>query len=408
MTGDGRLRRRRLGPASGGDRRPRRRARPDADGFVNFQWTHRQPSALDDHGGGGRPAPGFFNDPSETTCTYSTPDIARPISRCPASVRRTAASPEPSRSSRSSPATWSTGSRRSRTVELEKSTNGDDADVAPGPGPSRSARRWSGRTSVDEHRQRAADRHRRQRQPTGVTVTCPVTTLAAGRTRLICTGTGTAGRGPVREPRHGRPRPPARRGPTVTDDDPSHYFGVAAGHRHREGHQRRGRRPPARPVRPGRATTSTWTYVVTNTGNADLTGVTRDRRHRSGRSPVPRRRAAVDRRERDLHGADRRPPWPAVREPRGGRPPRARPVPSRMPTARTTSGPTRRSTSRSPPTVTTPTRPPARWWPSASTVAWTYVLTNTGNVPLLWSVSDDQVPGLACPRLAHPQPGHGR
>ena len=31
-------------------------------------------------------------------------------------------------------------------------------------------------------------------------------------------------------------------------------------------------------------------------------------------------------------------------------------------------------------------------------VGWTYAVTNTGNVPLRWSLSDDQVAALACPR----------
>ena len=38
-------------------------------------------------------------------------------------------------------------------------------------------------------------------------------------------------------------------------------------------------------------------------------------------------------------------------------------------------------------------------------VAWTYEITNTGNVPLSWSVTDDQLPTLECPALVIIVPG---
>ena len=48
--------------------------------------------------------------------------------------------------------------------------------------------------------------------------------------------------------------------------------------------------------------------------------------------------------------------------------------------------------------MTTPTAAPGPFVTAASPVVWRYELTNTGNVPLLYSVSDDQGVAIACPR----------
>ena len=92
--------------------------------------------------------------------------------------------------------------------------------------------------------------------------------------RTVCTATGTAVAGQYENTRHGdrdgcRPVRPAdghrRRSVALLRRRP--------GHRHREGHERR-RRGQRRPARSSRSETpSTWTYVVTNTGNGELTGV---------------------------------------------------------------------------------------------------------------------------------------
>ena len=82
------------------------------DGFVNFQWTTAAPTsstiAVD-----GRGAAGFTNDPSATTCTYRTPDSPQdqPL---PGFSATTGGFGGTCPRTRSSPARWSTGSRRPR------------------------------------------------------------------------------------------------------------------------------------------------------------------------------------------------------------------------------------------------------------------------------------------------------
>ena len=133
-------------------------------------------------------------------------------------------------------------------IHLEKSTNGDDADAAPGP-----AIRvgdpvtWTftvyntgntpltGITVTDDH---------------GVTVSCPSATLAVGA-QMECTASGTATLGQYENTATVVGTDAA--GTQLSDSDPSHYFGVVSGIEREEVHERRGRRHPARPgARPRR------------------------------------------------------------------------------------------------------------------------------------------------------------
>jgi hypothetical protein len=106
-------------------------------------------------------------------------------------------------------------------VRIEKSTNGQDADQAPGPTVTvGSAVSWqyvvtntgtvplTGVTVSDDR---------------GVAVSCPQTSLAAGQS-MTCTGAGTATAGQYRNVGTARA---TWTGGTVTDTDPSHYFGQA-------------------------------------------------------------------------------------------------------------------------------------------------------------------------------------
>lgn len=50
--------------------------------------------------------------------------------------------------------------------------------------------------------------------------------------------------------------------------------------------------------------------------------------------------------------------------------------------------------------------PPGPSVATGSPVTWTYRLTNTGNVPVTWSLTDDMVDVIACPRILTLVPGH--
>jgi hypothetical protein len=105
-------------------------------------------------------------------------------------------------------------------VRVEKSTNGEDADEAPGPRiPVGSPVQWQyvvtnigtvplTNVEIDDDQD--------------VTVTCPKTTLAVGES-MTCTASGTATAGQYRNV--GRVSATAG-SVTVTDSDASHYFGV--------------------------------------------------------------------------------------------------------------------------------------------------------------------------------------
>lgn len=105
-------------------------------------------------------------------------------------------------------------------VEIQKSTNGHDADSAPGPDLTiGSPVSWtyvvsntgtvplSGISVVDDQ---------------GVVVSCPATSLAPG-TSMTCTGSGTAIAGQYSNVGTVTATPPS--GPAVSDSDASHYFG---------------------------------------------------------------------------------------------------------------------------------------------------------------------------------------
>jgi uncharacterized repeat protein (TIGR01451 family) len=152
-------------------------------------------------------------------------------------------------------------------ITVEKSTNGSDADTAPGPlVPVGDPVTWTylvmntgnvdltGISVVDDQ---------------GVTVTCATDSLVAGDS-MTCTGSGTATAGQYANLATVTATPPV--GPDVSDTDPSHYFGSDPSvvmEKSTNGDDADVAPGPLVPV--GDAVS--WTYLVMNTGNVDLTGI---------------------------------------------------------------------------------------------------------------------------------------
>ncbi len=157
-------------------------------------------------------------------------------------------------------------------IDIEKATNGEDADAAPGPTiPAGDPVTWTyvvtNTGDVDLENVTVTDDQ-------GVAVSCPQTTLAVGES-MTCTGNGTAVVGQYANI-GSVVGTPVGGGEPVEDRDPSHYTG---------------QEPPQPGIDIEKATNGedadaapgptipagdpvTWTYVVTNTGDVDLENVT--------------------------------------------------------------------------------------------------------------------------------------
>ena len=150
-------------------------------------------------------------------------------------------------------------------IDLEKLTNGDDADdgartVHPG----RRTRQLD--LCRHEHRQRPADRPRRHRRP-GRRRHLPGDDARRRRGHDLHRDRHER-RGPVRERRHGR-RGVGPAGQAVTDTDPSHYFGTVSAIDIKK--STNGQDADAAPgVLVPVGDPVTWTYVVTNPGNVPI------------------------------------------------------------------------------------------------------------------------------------------
>jgi hypothetical protein len=154
-------------------------------------------------------------------------------------------------------------------IEIEKSTNGQDADSPPGPFiPVGSPVNWSYLVTNNSNVELTSVAVTDDR---GVAVTCPKNTLAAGES-MTCTGNGTAVAG-----QYGNlgtvTATASTTGSSVTDADPSHYFGQSASiDIEKATNGQDADNPPGPSIPVGGAVN--WTYVVTNTSNVALTNVT--------------------------------------------------------------------------------------------------------------------------------------
>jgi hypothetical protein len=154
-------------------------------------------------------------------------------------------------------------------IDLEKSTNGADADQAPGPEiPEGDPVVWEYAVTNTGDIPLSAIR---VEDDQGVVVSCPKDTLAVGES-MVCTAAGTAISGPYSN--IGTAIGAVEGGDEVSDSDPSHYFGRSAQAGIRLEKLTNGEDADSAPgpeILKGSAVN--WTYVVSNTGNSMLTGI---------------------------------------------------------------------------------------------------------------------------------------
>ncbi len=151
-------------------------------------------------------------------------------------------------------------------IDIEKATNGEDADEPTGPYiPVGNEVEWTYNVTntgnVPLENINVVDDQ-------GLAVSCPTDTLAPGES-MTCTATGTATAGQY-----------ANNGTAtgnygeaeVTDTDPSHYFGAVPAIDIEKSTNGEDADTPTGPVL-AEGDTVTWEYVVTNTGNVPLTNI---------------------------------------------------------------------------------------------------------------------------------------
>ena len=159
-------------------------------------------------------------------------------------------------------------------IHVEKTTNGEDADSTPGPyintgGPVT----WTYVVTNTGNTDLAAITL--EDDPVGI-ITCPQTALAIGAS-MTCTASGTAVAGQYQNNAEATGIPVDANGdPTgdrpVSDDDPSHYYGISAGIELEKLTDGEDADTPTGPqILAGDSVT--WTYVIYNSGDLTLTDV---------------------------------------------------------------------------------------------------------------------------------------
>jgi uncharacterized repeat protein (TIGR01451 family) len=151
-------------------------------------------------------------------------------------------------------------------IDLEKFTNGFDADLPPGPGLEIGSPVLWTYTVMNVGTDRLTNIEVTDDQ--GVAVSCPRTALLPGES-MNCTGNGVVQPGQYENTGIVTASLPG--GSTVSDSDPSHYFGQEL-LLEKSTNGEDADLPPGPVLLVGSPVT--WTYVVTNPGPATVTGVT--------------------------------------------------------------------------------------------------------------------------------------
>ena len=373
------------------------------DGFVSFQWATATPAdstvEIMEEDPGGVP-PGFENDPSATACSFRTPDqpndqpleidvvdggfgatvpdeaivTCRMVNRAP---------PLPD-------------------IEIEKSTNGVDADEAPGPSipltdpdGDPTAITW---TYVVTNTGNDTLSEIEVTDDQGVTVECARDSLGPGES-MVCAATGTAESGQYENLGSVTAVDPFDT--EVSDDDPSHYVGVAPGidvEKSTNGQDADQAPGPIVPV----DSTVTWDYLITNTGDSNLVDVVlEDNQLGTIDCDIPLLIPGASA-PCTASGIAESGPYENVAT-ATGTDELGQPVADSDPSHYFGEDPSvdiEKFVNGA-----DADEAPGVFIAAGESVAWTYQVTNTGNVPLRWTVTDNVPGALACPRLLFISPG---
>ncbi|MBZ2199649.1 DUF7507 domain-containing protein [Occultella gossypii] len=376
----------------------------DAAGFATFQWnptqagdaqitvTEQDPGGMD---------PGYVNVPEQTQCTYRTQAQAAdlPLPVAPVTNGFTTTVPQESIVT----CTIVNEAVPEPAVTLQKFTNGADANVPPGPFiPVGEPITWtylvtnSGNVTLSDVA---------VTDDQGVVVECPPDAIPAGE-QITCTATGTATTGQYANIGNVMATDPY--GTVVTAEDLSHYVGSLPGidvQKSTNGDESDEPWGPFIPV--GDAVT--WDYTVTNTGTAPLADVilTDDQ----GVVPVfeggdENNDGILDLDETWIYSATGTAvagPYENLAHVTGTDVATAQVVADSDPShyfgellgidiEKYANGEDADDA-------------PGPVVGVGEEVAWTYQITNTGNLPLTWEVSDDRVDALVCPLIGALVPG---
>jgi hypothetical protein len=282
-------------------------------------------------------------------------------------------------------------------IKLTKFTDGQDANTAPGPFiPVGDPVTWTyqientGNVTLSDIG--LAD------SPEG-TITCPSTMLAVGGT-MTCTASGTAAADQYSNTGYVTGTDPL--GEVVTDDDPSNYFGAAPGiavEKSTNGDDADQAPGPYIPV----GNNVTWTYLVSNSGNLPLSNVTvTDDQGVSVDCPQTSL-APHEQMTCTAHGVAINGQYANVATASGenGGTTYTDTDPSHYFGYVTSLKLTKYTMGED---ANLPTGP---YITPGSKVLWTYVVKNTGDVPIdTWKITDsDPSVNIACPKIASIQPG---
>jgi uncharacterized repeat protein (TIGR01451 family) len=369
-------------------------------GFATFQWNTPDVSSIVVSEVA---QPTFTNVPAATNCRFRTPDqpADQPLAIVPANGSFTApvipneaivtcemfnvADPAPA-------------------ITIKKYTNGYDADTPPGPSIALVTRGVTGPgqpiiwTYVVTNPGNVTLRQVAVTDDQGLTVTCPASTLGPGED-MTCTASGTALAGQYANT--GVVTGEDAFGTVVSDSDPSHYFGVAPGIdlvKQTNGQDAEVAPGPYVPL----GDPVTWTYLITNTGGLTLDNiVVTDDQLGPVLCPLTTLAAGIDmtctaagtaqqgQYENQATVVGTTPGGTQVTDQDishyfGAQPDIDVEKLTNLNDADIETGPL---------------------IPVDGAVDWLYVVTNTGNVSLGWSVVDDQIGPLACPRIGTLAPG---